>query len=97
VFAPFYQLLFWGAGPAAGAIALMGLLLVWRHTANIQKLLRGTESRIGQKKADSVAAQASTAHAPHKPAPAHKNAPNATPKHAPGQSLKHGHKGGTKQ
>ena len=49
VFAPFYQLLIWGAGPIAGVVALMGLLLVWRHTANIQKLLAGTESKLGQK------------------------------------------------
>ncbi|HEX6364016.1 MAG TPA: glycerol-3-phosphate 1-O-acyltransferase PlsY, partial [Albitalea sp.] len=49
VFAPFYQLLIWGGGPVAGAVALMGLLLVWRHTGNIQKLLAGTESKIGQK------------------------------------------------
>ena len=49
VFAPFYQLLIWGGGPIAGAVALMGLLLVWRHTANIQKLLKGTESKLGQK------------------------------------------------
>ncbi|HEY2929018.1 glycerol-3-phosphate 1-O-acyltransferase PlsY [Piscinibacter sp.] len=49
VFAPFYQLLIWGGGPIAGAVALMGLLLVWRHTGNIQKLLNGSESKIGQK------------------------------------------------
>jgi glycerol-3-phosphate acyltransferase PlsY len=49
VFAPFYQLLIWGGGPIAGAVALMGLLLVWRHTGNIQKLLNGRESKIGQK------------------------------------------------
>lgn len=48
-FAPFYQLLIWGAGPAALAIAVMSLLLVWRHGANIRKLLAGTESRLGQK------------------------------------------------
>ena len=58
VFAPFYQLLIWGAGPIAGAVALMGLLLVWRHTANIQKLMAGTESKLGQK------APAAAAHAP---------------------------------
>jgi len=62
VFAPFYQLLIWGGGPAAIAITVMGLLLLWRHSANIQKLLRGTESKIGQKTA--VAA-------PHPPAHAH--------------------------
>jgi len=51
VFAPFYQMLIWGGGPIAGAVALMGLLLVWRHAPNIQKLLKGTESKIGQKAA----------------------------------------------
>ena len=51
VFAPFYQLLIWGAGPAALPLIAMSLLLVWRHEANIRKLLAGTESRIGQKAA----------------------------------------------
>ena len=51
VFAPFYQLLIWGGGPAAISVAVMGLLLVWRHSANIQKLLKGTESKLGQKAA----------------------------------------------
>jgi len=51
VFAPFYQLLIWGGGPAAVAVMLMGGLLVWRHRANIQKLLKGTESKLGQKAA----------------------------------------------
>ncbi len=50
-FAPFYQLLIWGGGPIAGAVAVMGLLLIWRHSANIQKLLKGTESKLGQKAA----------------------------------------------
>lgn len=49
VFAPFYQLLIWGGGPIAIAVAVMGLLLIWRHSANIQKLLKGTESKIGRK------------------------------------------------
>jgi glycerol-3-phosphate acyltransferase PlsY len=48
-FAPFYQLLVWGGGPVAGAISVMSLLLVWRHSANISKLLKGTESKLGQK------------------------------------------------
>jgi glycerol-3-phosphate acyltransferase PlsY len=66
-FAPFYQLLIWGGGPAAMAIAVMSLLLVWRHSANIRKLLKGTESRLGQK-----AVHAPAAH-PHAAAPnAHK-------------------------
>jgi acyl phosphate:glycerol-3-phosphate acyltransferase len=48
-FAPFYQLLIWGGGTVVWAMLLMGLLLVWRHSANIKKLLKGTESRLGQK------------------------------------------------
>ncbi len=58
-FAPFYQLLIWGGGPLAGAVAVMGALLVWRHSANIRKLLAGTESKLGQK--------AAAASAPHHP------------------------------
>ncbi len=50
-FAPFYQLLIWGPSPLALAIAVMSLLLVWRHSGNIRKLLKGTESRLGQKAA----------------------------------------------
>lgn len=47
VFAPFYQLLIWDAGPEAAIITVISLLLVWRHTANISRLLAGTESRLG--------------------------------------------------
>ena len=50
-FAPLYQLLIWGPGWVAMAIVVMSLLLVWRHAANIQKLLAGTESKLGQKAA----------------------------------------------
>ena len=50
-FAPFYQALIWGIEPGLLAIAVMSLLLVWRHMPNIQKLLAGTESRLGQKAA----------------------------------------------
>jgi glycerol-3-phosphate acyltransferase PlsY len=53
-FAPFYQMLIWGGGPLAVAITVMGLLLVWRHGANIRKLLAGTESKLGQKTAGAV-------------------------------------------
>jgi glycerol-3-phosphate acyltransferase PlsY len=48
-FAPMYQLLIWEAGPTALALIIMGLLLVWRHQANIKKLLAGTESKLGKK------------------------------------------------
>ncbi len=51
VFAPVCQLLLWGGGPIAVAVAVMGLLLVWRHSANIRKLMQGTESKLGQKAA----------------------------------------------
>jgi glycerol-3-phosphate acyltransferase PlsY len=54
VFAPFYQVLIWGGGPIAVAVFVMGALLVWRHRANIQKLLNGTESKLGQKAAGAV-------------------------------------------
>ncbi|HEX6019523.1 MAG TPA: glycerol-3-phosphate 1-O-acyltransferase PlsY [Burkholderiaceae bacterium] len=50
-FAPFYQLLIWGPSSLALAIAVMSLLLVWRHSGNIRKLLKGTESRLGHKAA----------------------------------------------
>jgi glycerol-3-phosphate acyltransferase PlsY len=49
VFAPFYQLLFWDFGPQVPAIIVMSLLLVWRHSANIGKLLAGTETKLGHK------------------------------------------------
>ncbi len=49
LYAPFHQLLFNGGGPVVGAIAAMSLLLIWRHSANISKLLAGTESKLGQK------------------------------------------------
>ena len=65
LFAPFYQLLIWGGGPIAGAVAVMGLLLIWRHSANIQKLLKGTESKLGQKTAPKPAAPGGHHHHHH--------------------------------
>ena len=55
VFAPAYYLIGNGvAWTASGAKTLaliaMGLLLIWRHRENIQRLLAGTESKLGQKK-----------------------------------------------
>jgi glycerol-3-phosphate acyltransferase PlsY len=56
VFAPVFYL--FGNGVAWQAtssevlsLAVMALLLVWRHRENIQRLLAGTESKLGQKKA----------------------------------------------
>ena len=87
VFAPFYQLLIWGGGAAAFSITVMGLLLVWRHSANIQKLFKGTESKIGQGKAGAAhaAAQAQAAPARH------------DHKHHHGHESKHGQKSGKKK
>jgi glycerol-3-phosphate acyltransferase PlsY len=54
-FAPFYQLLIWGAQPALLTLLPMSLLLIWRHQGNIRKLFAGTESRLGQTAASSPA------------------------------------------
>jgi glycerol-3-phosphate acyltransferase PlsY len=70
VFAPFYQLLIWEKGPLALAIGVMSLLLIWRHGPNIQKLLAGTESKLGQKSKDKAAAKAAAAKSKH-PQPQH--------------------------
>ena len=56
VFAPVYYLfgdgLAWQADDRiALALALMAGLLIWRHYENINRLLKGSESRLGQKKA----------------------------------------------
>lgn len=47
VFAPLWQLFVHGASERALVIAVMSAFLIWRHRANIGKLLAGTESRIG--------------------------------------------------
>ena len=49
VFAPFYAFWLFGLRPVMPAVAAMSLLLVWRHRANIGRLLRGEESRLGAK------------------------------------------------
>ncbi len=50
IFAPLWYLFLFGPDPIAAAVAVMSVLLVWRHARNIQNLLTGKESRIGQKK-----------------------------------------------
>jgi glycerol-3-phosphate acyltransferase PlsY len=50
LFAPLYFVFLFGIQPMAAAITLMSALLIYRHKGNIQKLLNGTEGRIGQKK-----------------------------------------------
>ena len=56
VFAPVYYLLgdgvVWQASVSEVlCLSVMALLLIWRHRENIQRLLAGTESRLGSKKA----------------------------------------------
>ncbi len=55
VFAPAYFLLGGGiawtaAAPVAACLAAMSLLLIWRHRENINRLVAGTESKLGAKK-----------------------------------------------
>ncbi len=50
VFAVFYQILLFGFDAVALAVIAMAALLIWRHRANIEKLIAGKESRIGDKK-----------------------------------------------
>ncbi len=48
-FAPFFTVLLLGIGPEAAAVLVMSAFLVWRHQANIRRLIGGSEPRIGQK------------------------------------------------
>jgi glycerol-3-phosphate acyltransferase PlsY len=50
-FAPFFTALLLGFDAYFACVLVMSVLLVWRHRANIARLLAGTESRIGGKKA----------------------------------------------
>jgi len=46
LFAPFYAWWLFGLRPLLAVIAALALLLVWRHRANIARLIAGTEPRI---------------------------------------------------
>jgi glycerol-3-phosphate acyltransferase PlsY len=55
VFAPVFYLLgdriqWYADAPVAAALFAMALLLAWRHRANIQRLVAGKESKLGEKK-----------------------------------------------
>ena len=50
-FAPFFTALLLGFDAYFAAVLVMSALLVWRHRQNIARLIAGTESRIGAKKA----------------------------------------------
>ena len=47
VLAPFYHAMFWQISEVTLAVAMMSLLLVWRHRENIGILIAGKESRLG--------------------------------------------------
>jgi glycerol-3-phosphate acyltransferase PlsY len=51
VLAPVFDVVIWGPTLRTDAVAAMSLLLVWRHRANIGKLLAGTESKLGARAA----------------------------------------------
>ena len=55
VFAPFFAALVLGVDAYVACILAISALLVWRHRANIRKLMAGTESRIGEKKEPATA------------------------------------------
>ncbi len=48
--APTLALAWHGPGAVAVVVALMCLLLIWRHRGNLGRLIAGTENRIGKKK-----------------------------------------------
>jgi glycerol-3-phosphate acyltransferase PlsY len=50
-FAPFWHALVWGPSATTAVLVVMGLLLAWRHAANIKRLIDGTESRLGGRSA----------------------------------------------
>jgi glycerol-3-phosphate acyltransferase PlsY len=49
--APIYAMVLLLRPELVFAVAIMSMLLIWRHKGNIQNLLTGKESRIGSKKA----------------------------------------------
>lgn len=55
VFAPFYWLfghgVAWQAGAVSiGCLAVMSMMLIWRHRENLSRIMKGTEGKLGQSK-----------------------------------------------
>jgi glycerol-3-phosphate acyltransferase PlsY len=55
VFAPLYYFFLFGARAVLPALIFVSALLVWRHKANILKLVAGKERRIGERKTGEAA------------------------------------------
>lgn len=53
--APVIQYFGWGPSALTLGVILMSALLIWRHEANIRKLMAGQESKLGQKAATPAA------------------------------------------
>lgn len=51
LFAACYAFWLFGLRPVTASVAVMALLLIFRHRANIGRMLRGEESRLGRKTA----------------------------------------------
>jgi len=51
LFAAFYAFWLFGARPVTAIVAVMALLVIVRHHANIGRILRGEESKLGRKTA----------------------------------------------
>lgn len=49
LFAAFYAFWLFGLRPVTAAVALMAVLLIFRHRENIGRMLRGEEARLGRK------------------------------------------------
>jgi glycerol-3-phosphate acyltransferase PlsY len=58
LFSPLYCFFLFGVSAALPAVIFMSAMLVWRHRENIRKLMNGTESRIGARKASAATAPA---------------------------------------
>jgi glycerol-3-phosphate acyltransferase PlsY len=51
VFAVFWAWSLFGLAPVTPVVGAVALLLVWRHRENFQRIVRGVEPRLGEKKA----------------------------------------------
>ncbi|WP_150105469.1 glycerol-3-phosphate 1-O-acyltransferase PlsY [Leptothrix cholodnii] len=97
VAAPALHIVGWGASGATLSIVVMSALLVWRHSANIGKLLAGTESKLGQKAGGAAkgASSSPSAHAEAGPTDVARQAPPR--RHGPATSPNAGPKGGRRR